>query len=84
MWELLKQYLRLVKTYQAGGDYRLDLGAEPVRGLPPVAGYDGCEEAAGAQVGGDYFLDPNAQHIAGQAEVVGYKQVPHHPPYLLC
>ena len=54
--ELLKQYLRLVKTHQAGGDYRLDVGAEPVGGLPPVAGYDGCEEAAGAQSGGADLL----------------------------
>ena len=103
--ELLKQYLRLVKTHQAGGkdtedepngmlpsltssynhqaggDYRLDLGAEPVAGLPPVAGYDGCEEAAGTQVGGDYFLDPAAEPVGGQAAVVGYRQVPHNPPH---
>ncbi len=103
--ELLKQYLRLVKTHQAGGkdaqeepsgmlpsltssynhqaggDYRLDLGAEPVAGLPPVAGYDGCEEAANAQVGGDYFLDPSAEPVGGQAAVQGYRQVPHHPPH---
>ena len=79
--ELLKQYLRLVKTHQSGGDYRLDLGAEPVGGLPPVAGYDGCEEAAGTQVGGDYFLDPAAETVGGQAVVVGYRQVPHNPPH---
>tara|TARA_B100000131_G_scaffold237159_1_gene229212 strand:- start:127 stop:546 length:420 start_codon:yes stop_codon:yes gene_type:complete len=70
--ELLKQYLRLVKTHQSGGDYRLDLGAEPVGGLPPVAGYDGCEEAAGAQSGGDYRLDLGAEPVRGLPPVAGY------------
>ena len=102
--ELLKEYLRLVKTHQAGGkdtqeepsplpsvissynhqaggDYRLDLGAEPVGGLPPVTGYDGCEEAVGAQIGGDYFMDPSVEPVGGQAAVVGYRQVPHNPPH---
>ena len=81
--ELLKSYLRLVKEHQAGqagGEYRLDLGAEPVAGLPPVEGYDGCDEAV-AQTGGDYFLNPGAESVGGQAEVVGYRQVPHNPPH---
>ena len=71
--ELLKSYLRLVKEHQAGqagGEYRLDLGAEPVAGLPPVAGYDGCDEAA--QVGGEYRLDLGAEPVAGLPPVVGY------------
>ena len=93
--ELLKSYLRLVKEHQAGqagGEYRLDLGAEPVAGLPPVEGYDGCDEAAQvggefrfdlavAQTGGDYFLNPGAEPVGGQAEVVGYRQIPHNPPH---
>ena len=65
--ELIKSYLRIVKTYQAGGDYRF--GAEPIAGQAPVVAYDGCEEAAAAQTGGNYFLDPSVEPIAGQAVV---------------
>ena len=77
--ELIKSYLKMVKTHQAGGDYRF--GAEPIAGQAPVVAYDGCEEAAAAQVGGDYFLDPSAEPVAGQAVVQGYKQVPNNPPH---
>ena len=65
--ELIKSYLKMVKTHQAGGDYRF--GAEPIAGQAPVVAYDGCEEAA-AQSGGDYRF--GAEPIAGQAPVVAY------------
>ena len=69
--ELLKGYLRLVKTRQAGGDYSFDL-SESVAGQAVVTSYDSCNVEEAAQAGGDYRFDLSAEPVAGLPPVASY------------